>query len=157
MAESKKVKYKRTTATKNMLAMIERVKAINADNEVLEHVPRVEIFGSYLKGQDTVHDLDVFVAREFTPLYNERLEKEFEGNASNFNLEFAWYRGWWNKPFIYKLVSIMEDTYKKVKGTSHVLSIHPYEEKEMLGDIDTVPIIVDGKVDEAAVEKLVNM
>ena len=157
MAESKKVNYKRETATKHLLAMIERIKAINVDEKALQSIDRIEIFGSYTKGQETVHDLDVFIEVAETPYYNERLENEFDGNATKFNLGFASERGWGDRLFVYKLGSIIEDTYKKVKGKSCIISLHPYYEKAELKGVTALPVVVDGKIDEQAVAQLVNM
>lgn len=112
MSESKKILYKRETATDALCELANRLTMWEYEKNV-ECFPieinKVYIFGSYARGAERVHDLDVFVSIEL-------LTDEFEDFGDNRTMaEFD----------LVKANNLVSESFGKyLKGGSRVLSLH---------------------------------
>lgn len=157
MSETKKVNYKRETAKRELVKLIGRVKELNSDANALLHVTDLIIFGSYLKNTPTVHDLDVFVAFKRTNAYDTIVNRDYKGNAGQFYADYAYKSGRHFHNITEELTWWQEEHYRRVKGSSRVLSLHDmweFRRLNLTGD-EYVSIMVNGVWDEAAIKPLI--
>lgn len=171
MSESKSVNYKRATATKVLSELITRVRVINTANTEYLKVSNLYVFGSYLKGTPTVHDLDIALDFEYTPYYYKQYRKflrasgiadiataqKIESNRLAFNVYLTEeVFGHYSVSYLNKLVGLESEYYKRLKNRSRVLSFHPVKELgylELDAD-DVVCLVSDGKIQTAKLNKL---
>lgn len=131
----------RKTATKKLSEFLERVSAVNANNNFLFRVHKVLVFGSYLTEQNRLNDIDVAVEllhRENDP--NKRktairacIRKVHEGGRqfSNIADEVSW-------PYNEVLLFL--------KSRSRAISLHPIED-DILKQTESRVIFQDEKRD----------
>ena len=148
MSETKKVNYKRETATRTLKELIERVKNINKHKREYLHVKDIYVFGSYLKKTPTVHDLDVFVTWECTDFCNNIVKQNFDGKLINLSYSLS-YSHEQHISFPARLFYIYDYYNRRIKNKSHIVSLHLIEEKDKLGlsPNECVQIVKDGVLD----------
>ncbi|HEY3285317.1 MAG TPA: hypothetical protein VGN26_23845 [Armatimonadota bacterium] len=120
--------YRRSTATRHLVDLLERAQRINESRDYLHWVERIGVFGSYLKGVDKVCDVDI--AYIVTPRF--RAEEDRGRRASALwdedqaaGLPVTRGDDW----FLWPLIKVSRD----LKGGSPVLELHCWEETEVIG------------------------
>jgi len=116
-------KVKRDTADKHYQAFFERISEINVNDAYLYQVAKVVLFGSYLTGNNSVSDIDLFVwinrkpqfEAEFTSIREQRT-KEMHSQGRHF------------KDYVEELAWPELDVRKYLKNGSRVISIQPFNE-----------------------------
>lgn len=110
MSESKKILYKRETASKALMDLSNRLtNFFDRSNPFPLDLNDVIIFGSYAKGASRVHDLDVFVS---VTEHRDRYEEYWHNYVGdNFNV-------------ITSPSEILVSFGKFIKGKTRVISLH---------------------------------
>lgn len=124
MAEGKKVNFKRETAKKHLEELVKRVETINKDKKSYMKVSDLYVFGSYLQGTSTVHDLDIFIDIKETPYCWDVINKQYNGDRVAFFLDYADKSDRNYSSFEDRLFWCLEDYLRKIKASSRVISLH---------------------------------
>ena len=149
MSESKKVLYKRATASDSLLELMNRITFMDTDYDVPIEIKDVIIYGSYAKGAKKVHDLDVFINgiehREEYPNFLLLHGKNPQYTVANCS-------------FVFDCMA------RYFKGNSKLISIHcnmsgqaDDGELEIALSEDHYYLLKDGKLNYDAIDELLSM
>ena len=120
MAEGKKREYKRETATKALTELCVRSYDLNTlftNRDYPYMIERMYVFGSYLKGKDKVHDLDIAIKlRRLSLDLDDTYIREYHPYGSYKQSYLSW------------LLSGYGDTLKFLKGGKGIISFHSTDE-----------------------------
>lgn len=173
MAETKSVNYKRETATKCLMQLMNRVETMNKAEDEYMRVVNLYIFGSYLRRTSMVHDLDVAIEFERTPYFKKSVlefarKNNHEKNMTEeeiidkyrikFQLHLADMSGDVLHSYFDCLFWFDNHYYKKIKNRSRVLSLHSVSEmKELnLNDNEYVCLVSNGEIQKDVLYQLLN-
>jgi len=121
----------REKATKLLDELIERVKVINANNELTYFVESIKVFGSYLSDKDTLGDLDIGV--KLSRRYEN--DKFIQQNQQRINLAKIMGRHFSN--YCEELGWPHREVMLMLKGRQRSLSLHDEEIDEVLKITET--------------------
>lgn len=112
MAETKGRLYKRDTATRTLEEFVERIESYWPSAKHIEKYPidikEIIVFGSYAKGADKVHDLDIFISIDFD---RDKMDEYADGRSFEGNV-------------IEATVHMRENFGKFLKRDSRLISLH---------------------------------
>lgn len=129
LVKKSKKRFTRTTANRVLSEVLDRIQAVNANDQYAFRIEAVRLFGSMLMDAKEVGDIDL--AMKLVPRYDDQerqrqlcWEKRNERRFSS-----ALQRGMW--PY--------EEVLLAVKGRSPVVSLHKWEEPD---ELETVSQLV---------------
>lgn len=170
MAETKTVNYKRAAATDALVALMTRVSALNNSKTDYYRVSKLYVFGSYLKGTPTVHDLDIALELKHTDYYAAQHEQYLlqhgevvKDKQVLWNADAAFYVhlmttvfGRSSYSYLQKMLGLQDEYLKKLKNRSRILSLHMVQEMQQLNLAahEYVCLVSDGRVCTDALNKL---
>lgn len=121
---------RRKTAERALSKLLERVAAVNENNEVAYRVTRVVAFGSYLTQATEINDVDLLVdlePRSKNPEEQEILERAVKDRAIKNGRRFA--------NFVDELCWPQNEVRLMLKNRSRTLSLH-FEDHKLVDKID---------------------
>lgn len=133
---------RRATAHRLVRDLLDRIDAVNADADLLFRVTEAVVFGSYLRDQPTIDDVEVGIRlRSRLPPGRERREREdsrvalARENGRRFRYveeEFAW---------------PVKEVWLRLKGRSRTLSVYNLDDDEILerDNLETRVIYANGR------------
>ena len=170
MAETKTVNYKRAAATDALAALMTRVGTLNKSKTDYYKVSKLYVFGSYLKGTPTVHDLDIALELEHTDYYAAQHEQYLKQRGevvkdkqALWNVDAAFHAYLMDTVFerhsysyLQKMLGLQNEYMKKLKNRSRILSLHLVQELQQmkLAPNEYVCLVSDGQICTAALKKL---
>lgn len=146
MANNKKITYKRITATNALRDVIMRLEDFiqgKADKEYPLDITEVIVFGSYAKGAEQVHDLDIYIS----------LTEHREKYAAFCNENGLIYHD-----MLEVIENVINAFVRYMKARKHIISIHsniyygPQERDVAISDTHYI-ILQDGKLNYDVIEE----
>lgn len=109
----------RKTAERKLGEFLERVHAVNANNDFVYCVRKVLVFGSYLTERERINDIDVAIELAFRD--NDRDKREAAIRA---RIDHAYRRGRYFRSFVEELEWPYKEVLLFLKSRSRAISLH---------------------------------